>query len=326
LRLAICGAGVAGSYLYSLLSLNRSDIKLEIFDGNPRRGCSCAFGTFYSLLAEKLKRVHLNVEDYVLSKNTGVVINGVFVKLRNEITIDKPRLVRDLCPHPIPMDVDPFSVEGDIVVNATGKPLGPHHTIPTHQFKAKVSGLEPRTNYVLIDPKYAGYAWAFPLDEEGRWFHIGAGCVNASPEVLVDRLMKRYKIEVASKACSCSRPIAIVDPRANLTKGRVVSIGEAGGFVYPITGEGILPSMDSAEMLFEALGSPSWLEAYISRARKYFEEWEYDKAFKLWRLLEKHPTISWLLGAPVMLKRSRRRAMPKVGLPTVVKLFLRLFL
>jgi flavin-dependent dehydrogenase len=149
--------------------------------------------------------------------------------------------------------------------------------------------------------------------------------VNANPEVLVDRLTKRYGVEVASKTCSCSRPIAIVDPRADLVKGRVVSIGEAGGATFPITGEGILPSMDSAEMLFEVLGSPSWPEAYVSRARKYFEEWEYDRAFRLWRLLEKHPTVSWLLGAPIMLRRSRRRAMPKASLPTVVKLFLRLF-
>jgi hypothetical protein len=294
-----------------------------------RRGCTCAFGSHYSLLRERLRRVGLGVEDYVLCRNRAVVLNDVYIPLTNEVTIDKPRLVHDLCPKPIHRTVDVGVMESraDWVVNATAVPLEPYHLIGTLQFKARASGLETGVNYVYVNPRIAGYAWAFPLDEEGRWFHVGAGCVNADPKVLIYGLLRRYGARIEARACSCNRPIRVVDPnRFYPVRRRVISVGEAGGFVFPITGEGTLPAMDSAELFCEALDMPFWPDPYAFEVHKYFKRWEYDKAFKLWRLIERRPRTAWLMGLRMMIRRSRQRAKPRLSKLKVFEVLARLFL
>jgi len=76
-ELVVCGAGISGSYFYALFTDKFPETKLRIYDGAKKRGCSCAFGCFYSLLKEKLDKVGLNIEDYILCKNKGLVLNGV---------------------------------------------------------------------------------------------------------------------------------------------------------------------------------------------------------------------------------------------------------
>jgi flavin-dependent dehydrogenase len=331
-ELIVTGAGVAGSYLHALLSERYPELKLQIYDGAKKRGCQCAFGCFYSLLREKLAEVHLNVEDYILCKNRGLILNGVYFDLMNQISIDKPRLIRDLCPQVISKNVDVASlVKGSgWAVNATGTPLTGYHVIPTVQYRARLSGLEPAVNYIHIDPKYVGYGWAFSLDEEGRWFHLGAGCVNADPEILIRALIKRYDIDVKLKTCSCSRPVRIVNPENFIpATGKVISIGEAGGYVFPVTAEGIIPSMDSAENLVKCLSKSPWDDAaalYAAETERYFKTWNYDKAFKVWRLMDRYPRTAWLYGFRYMLSRARKRAQPRITPLKMLKTLLKMSL
>jgi len=278
-ELTIVGAGVAGSYLYAQLTDKFPGVKLKIYDGAKKRGCTCAFGCFYTQLKEKLKKVHLEVEDYVLCKNRGLILNDVYFPLRNQVSINKPKLVNDLCPQKeiikkwvrlnpylaiphrtIPYQTPPHLASPDLtspchatqrdimkkenlrlIVNASGVPIIPHHIISTKQYRVKVEGLEPRVNYICVIPQFVGYSWAFSLDEEGRWFHLGAGCVNADPEILIRALVKRYGVKVKKKVCQCRRPIRIVNPKENLPvvgsedlENLIVSVGEAGG--YCVTG------------------------------------------------------------------------------------------
>jgi len=322
-ELPIAGGGVAGSYLYALMS-DRFTTEVKVYDGAKKRGCSCAFGCFYTQLKEKLKRVGLNVEDYILCKNKGLILNGVYVPLRNQISIDKPKLVKDLCPRVIKKKVflSDFIRRKEWVINATGVPMWEHYVIPTKQYRVKLKGLEPAVNYIHLDTKYVGYGWAFSLDEEGKWFHLGAGCVNADPEILIKALIRRYKVKVEKEVCSCDRPIRVVNPEDIFSEsiGTVVSIGEANGYVFPVTGEGILPSMDSAELLVESMWSPAWPVEYYFKTKEYFEKWNYDKAFKVWRLMEKHPRTAWLYGFRFMFKRASKRAQPELTLLRLIKL------
>jgi len=328
-KLTICGAGVAGSYLHALLIDKHSEVGLKIYDGAGKRGCSCAFGCFYAQLKEKLKRVGLNVEDYILCKNKGLILNGVYVPLRNQISIDKPKLVRDLCPKVIKKNLNlmDFFNKHEWVINATGIPLCEHYVIPTKQYRVKLEGLEPAVNYIHLDMKYVGYGWAFSLDEEGKWFHLGAGCVNADPEILIKALVKRYRVKLKKPICSCNRPIRVINPeKSNILYSNIVSIGEAGGFVFPVTGEGILPSMDSAESLVESMWSPTWPAEYYFKTKEYFEKWNYDKAFKVWRLMEKHPRTAWLYGFRFMFKRASKRTQPELTLQRLIKLAVKMLL
>ena len=330
-EITIVGAGVAGSYLYSLL---RDEYNILIYDPAKRRGCTCAWGCFYTLLKEKLDKVDLNVEDYILCKNRGLVLNGAYIPLRNQISIDKPKLVKDLCPKPIPKKVD-LSLDNafgpELIVNATGVPLCPHYIIPTVQYRVKAEGLEPQVNYVYVNPKYVGYAWVFSLDEEGKWFHLGAGCVNAAPEILVKALVKRYKVKVTAKSCMCNRPIRVVNPEElRIYLGRIISVGEAAGLVFPVTGEGILPAMVSSLALRNvmlSLKTDPWIgirEEYESLIKVYMILHDYYKAFEVWKLMKKHPRTAWLKGFRFMLKRTKTRAQPVLTPLNLLKVITRL--
>ena len=331
-ELTVCGAGVAGSYFYALFTDKFSGTKLKVYDGAKKRGCTCAFGCFYTLLKEKLDKAGLNVEDYILCKNEGLILNGVYFPLRNQISIDKPKLVKDLCPRVIKRNVY-FTRRKGCFINATGIPLCRYYAIRTSQYRVKLEGLEPATNYIHVDPRYVGYAWVFSLDEEGKWFHLGAGCVNADPEILIKALMKRYGIKVKKKACQCHRPIRIVNPEENLPvvgsedlESLIVSVGEAGGYVFPVTGEGIIPSMDSVDLLVNGMSSPFWPAGYAFMTKKYLKKWNYDKAFKTWRLMLKHPRTAWLYGFRFMLSRTRKRAQPEITPPRLIKAMIKMAL
>ena len=65
-RIAIVGAGSAGSFLASLLS--QEGIDVIVYERSRKLGCYCAWGTVESELRELLRKVGLNVKDYVLSK------------------------------------------------------------------------------------------------------------------------------------------------------------------------------------------------------------------------------------------------------------------
>ena len=332
-ELTVAGAGISGSYFYALFTDKFPETKLKVYDGAKRRGCTCAFGCFYTQLKEKLDKVGLNVEDYILCKNKGLILNGVYIPLRNQISIDKPKLVKDLCPEVIKKNVplSSFIKRRGWVINATGIPLCDYYVIPTKQYRVRLEGLEPEVNYIHVDLEYVGYAWAFSLDDEGEWFHLGAGCVNADPEILIKALVKRYRIKVKRKACQCCRPIRVVDPEKNQPvigtedlKILIVSIGEAGGYVFPVTGEGILPSMDSVDLLVEGMNSPFWPSGYVFITKKYLKKWDYNKAFKAWKLMVKHPRTAWLKGFRFMLKRTKARAQPVLTPLNLLKVMTRL--
>jgi len=70
LRVQICGAGMAGSYLYMLLS---KDFDVGIKDVRAEPDCRCAWGFSYSETKELYKEIGINVDDYLLSKPEFVI-------------------------------------------------------------------------------------------------------------------------------------------------------------------------------------------------------------------------------------------------------------
>jgi len=330
----ILGAGVSGSYLTCLL---QDHYKFKVHDPLVKRGCTCAFGCFYSHLKEKLKKVGLNVEDYILCKNHSLVVNGITFELKNQISLDKPRMIEDLLPRKNVVRSRKNALFGccdeDLVINATGIPFFSHYLIPTLQYKVCLEGLEPKTNYIYLDSKHVGYAWAFSLDDEGKYFHMGAGCVNRDPRELVHLLHKFYKFSIVKALCGCRRPIRITDPEfTGLAFLNLIAIGEAAGFCYPLTGEGIIPAMDSAELLASVMDHATMnslkddiviniVVGYRKLARRYLREHDYHKAFKVWKLMEKHPCTAWLMGFRFLYKRTKTRAQPVMSKKKLVQLF-----
>lgn len=312
----ICGAGVSGSYLARLLV--EGGFRVEVYDGNPLRGHRCAYISFSSLLKPILGDIGLELEDFTLCHIRSLHLNGVELEVQNMISIDKPRMIEEIYPGDgvikkdlrIPEELFRRGGRGTLAVNASSRILGAQRHILTRQVRARASGLEAGEAYICVKPGYGGYSWAFPLDEEGGWFHIGAGCVDMDPQPLIDWLMRRYRVRVEEASCSCGREISIADlsrgPEIMIHKGMVASIGEAAGAVFPMTGEGIIPSLETSRWLYESLTKGDYPESFETKVQDMLRD--YREAFNLCIGFLKHPRLTWLRGAGRMMEKLRGRA------------------
>jgi len=325
----IIGAGVSGSYLASLLDQEGSEY--EAYDFAEVRGCTCAWGTHYSLLKERLSKVGLNADDYILSRCRTLIFGGVRIKLLNSVMIDKPKLIDDLLPSSkvVRKKVSLHQLQEDIVVNATAEPAVLDKQLLTVQHKVLAGNLEPNTSYIHVDRRYVGYAWCFPLDDEGKYFHLGAGCLDERPTPLLEGMKERYKIIVKQELCSCDRAINLVSPsKISADASKFISIGEAGGYVFPLTGEGIIPSMDSAEILLQSMQACGSREevalSYKAKSLAYFRKEKYGEAHNILERMKKGKAFSWASAVKHLFVRSKNRSMPVLSFATKLKVLVSL--
>lgn len=194
------------------------------------------------------------------------------------------------------------------MINATTQPLGEYLSIPMIQYKSVLKGLDPNTAYEYTSPHYTWYAWAFPLSDNGKLWRFGAGCVGGDPLNLIRQIAKRYKFVfeipvipvLLPPFCSCRRDLKIVDPeKVVLSKDGVISVGEAAGVVQPLSGEGIIPTMDSAELLYESLSGGESYEAAMKVLLKQYEE-----LYRIFGLIRRHRRLAYLKGFRQIAKRA----------------------
>jgi len=279
LKVAIAGAGVAGSYLARLLAGKEMDVTVfDKRDHATRCGCrSCGWGAPAGIRTY-LAAAGLDLDAYLLAPMPVMHFDG----LRAETplcTIDKPRLLADLLPlqnleH---RDLAPEEAgEYDIVVDATGirrallPPCRSELTLPTLQHRVRVEG---HGNGPLPAGVFGnqvpglGYVWAFPLG--GDLYHVGAGGIGLDR---LDRILDRFYDDLGGRysftpICSCRDTIRVASPyyarpfftrktRAGGTSRLVVGVGESIGTVAPFTGEGIAFSLESARILAGSLADP----------------------------------------------------------------------
>jgi flavin-dependent dehydrogenase len=334
LKLAVVGAGVSGSYLSALLE--DLGVQVEVYEMNPAdRGHRCAWGSHYTLLKDKLSKVGLNVDDYIITKVDRTYINGVEVGMGNTVIIDKPKMLRSmLADSQIKAsyaDAQTLSSRSDLelVVNATGVPHRetPHEKIYTVEERSVLKGAEENTAYILFDVDRVGYGWVFPLSDGGRWFHVGAGCLKSSWDsaMLMLDTLHRYDLYVLDRSCRCEREINIIKGKPKLHDGKVFYVGEATGAVNPITGEGILTSMDTSEALAESITAcPDCVygiaEEYSARISPLITD--HIKAYRLLEGVRNHRRFAMLRIMSYMIRRSKNRSKPKLSPKSILRLLL----
>lgn len=290
LKVAIVGAGIAGCYLGRLLE--GKGIHPEIYEeGDHETACkfrSCGWGA-QSKIGSYLARAGLDLNEYLLSSMETMQFDGL-VAATGLCTIDKPSLIRDLRAG---LSILPwrFTKEDretyDIVVDATGiarcllPPCTSDLVLPTLQHRVTI---EPANGSCLSPGVYGnqipglGYIWVFPLGQ--NQYHIGAGGLvfDRYGEVLekfFSDLSENYSL---THACRCSGEIRVASPfyaqpfartrkRDDGTSQQIIGVGESIGTVSPFTGEGIIYSLECAEILAD-----SWTDAglYTSRVLSRF--------------------------------------------------------
>ena len=122
--------------------------------------------------------------------------------------------------------------------------------IPAYEYLVEgVRGLE---EFYVIGYKGAkGYFWYFPLDNNRGY--MGAGDVEKKYYGISEFFKQHPEAKVAKKI---GRPIRLAPPKRMepFVDGNVIGVGESIGCVFPMLGEGIIPSLICCDIFLEVLG------------------------------------------------------------------------
>lgn len=285
MKIAIVGMGVAGSYLAARL---RDEHKVVGFERLPKDkfDAVCAWGTSIRGIERFVRNVGLRFDDYILHKGREMRVDlfgrQFYIKLGGLCSFDKPRLIQDIAEG---SDVNYGRLitrndklgEYDLVVDASGlsRPLLPKVKndifIPCLQYKVKYREKPFDDFYIRPFPGLTGYLWYFPLGD--GYAHVGAGDFRKRHVGELASFLRKYPCEVIKKT---GRAVRITPPSLcrPFSLGRVVGVGESIGTVYPMLGEGIIPSLQCADILIDNLYD---LNSYEKAVLKKFSI--YDSVF-----------------------------------------------
>lgn len=281
MKIAVVGIGVAGGYLLARLKKDHEVIGFERMKEEAHDSI-CAWGSSKNKMIELCKKADINFEDFIIhdGKNLYIDMNNqerFDIKLKGLVTYDKIGLIQEMAKgckvhYGVSPKLEDLEKEFDLIVDATGfyrsylpKPKKDFY-LPTYQYKIEYEKEVPLDDfYVKPFPGMTGYLWYFPLG--GRFAHIGAGDYKKNHVKETDKFFEKYGGKVTK---TVGRPIRLATPDLcePFYHGKVVGVGESIGTVYPLLGEGIIPSMICADIFIKNLGN--W-EQYRKDVLEYFE-------------------------------------------------------
>ncbi len=243
----IMGLGISGIYLFYRLknagfNVSGYDIKRSDYY------IPCAYATNINSIKGYMSEIGIEFEQYMLSKADDVTFAGnnfLPVNLHGNglCTFDKNRLENDALKN-IKLDGTKPGTN-DIIVDATGISRAYLGRTKNDKQYFTLEYLADRSDYnsfyFYFLPNARGYFWSFPL---GNKYHTGIGSISREDLII----MRKY-----SKNRVISRNIRMKLTPDSIFTGNTVGIGESVGTVSPITGEGIVPSLKSAELLFQMI-------------------------------------------------------------------------
>jgi len=273
-KVAIVGAGPAGLSLAYFLKGTK--VEAEVYESLERPGLKpCAWG-----LMSGVEHLVPLERDSIISEIKGFKIyldNKLVFDVRDRKTlgyiIDKPRFLESLASRvevkfnsKVVRRNDKLTVNGeelkaDLVVWANGHyDLPKDRTIPAIQYITDYKQ-DPEIVEFYFYSDLLGYAWIFP-DRNGAKIGIGGW---ASLDFLKERVKSVLKGRALSFHGARVSDSGIVEER--LKQGNY--IGEALGTVYPLTGEGIRPSILSAKVMAQAILEGKSFEKLFRETKLY---------------------------------------------------------
>ena len=289
MKIAVVGMGVAGAYLMNGLGKDHDNF-VKGFERMPieQHDAVCAWATCENIMDDLVKECGLNFDDYILHEGKTMRVdmgqsskedNSINVGLNGMVTYDKLKLIKDMIRGTnIQFGVIPkketLESEFDLIIDSTGfhrnylpRPQN-EMWIPCIQYKVKYQDNTPFDDFYLkAFPSMKGYFWYFPL--ENGYAHIGAGDYERkNNNVFVDKFLTKHKCEIIKKV---GRPVRISPPKSSepFTDGRkTVGVGESIGTVYPLLGEGIIPSTWCAKFFIKHIND---FNAYRREVLKKFQ-------------------------------------------------------
>lgn len=279
MRIGIAGLGSSGTYLAKRLTSDGFDV--TSFDPKrPDYYIPCGYAANEKIISQLMNNIGVDFSQYVLSRARNVTFTGtnmpeIVFNSAGLCTFDKNRLENDIIAG-LNYRNETFKGNFDLIIDATGVSrsiLGPaKDDFLMYAREYVCDTAEHEDFHFSYFPSAAGYFWEFPLD--GR-YHVGAG---SSDRDLIDESLNEFK-----PARVTARMIRLKPLFDQMFRGNAIGVGESIGTVSPVTGEGIMPSIECAELLREALGKYSDLQEvrlrYSESVKKRFSH--YEKLFSL---------------------------------------------
>ena len=298
MKIAIAGAGVAGSYLG--FSLQKKGHDVTIFESSKKENhwAVCAWGASKNVLKIFSEKVGLNFDDYIfhLGKKLRMDLPNnktEFLELDGLVTYNKQKWEQDILKsinviydHKCILSSFPLS-SYDYVLDCTGihRSLLPKSKedfiIPAYEYL--VENIESDDEFYVIGYKGArGYFWYFPL-EKGKGF-VGAGDIDRKYYGIKEFFQRNPSARILKKI---GRPIRLSPPKRMepFFQKNVIGIGESIGCVFPMLGEGIIPSLFCCEIflnVFENDPAKFDYNSYRDLVLKKFDY--YDSVYRIVRL------------------------------------------
>jgi flavin-dependent dehydrogenase len=294
-RIALAGAGVVGSYLGNMLQRRGHDV--EIFEASKPESHwpVCAWGASRHMLSKFSKQAGIDFESYILHVGSRLKMElpnnkHEYLELKGLVTYDKHKWENDLLKdvkitYGFKCTKETFSFDKyDYVIDCTGlhRTLLPKSNedflIPAYEYLLEnVDG--PDEFYVIGYEGAKGYFWYFPLG--GKKAYMGAGDVEKKYHGVKEFLDAHPEAKVTKKI---GRPIRLAPPKRMepFYDNNVIGVGESIGCVFPMLGEGIIPSLICCDFFLDSLTDKFDFKGYRKKVLGYFDY--YDDVYRIVRL------------------------------------------
>ncbi len=287
MKFGIVGMGVAGAYLAARLN---NEHEVVGFERSPEstHDAVCAWGTCKRHISQLVKPTGLDFENYVMHDGNIMLLDvgskTIDIGLKGLCTYNKLQLIKDMIKnvkvhYNVNVKEPPMPGTFDYTIDATGmpRPLLPKIKgdvfVPCVQLKVKYRNPPFDDFYIKPFNGLSGYFWYFPLGD--GYAHIGAGDYHKRHNEEISAFMNKYPGESLKKV---GRPIRLTPPSLcePFFNGKIVGVGESIGTVYPLVGEGIIPSMECSDIFIRNMND---LESYRKQVLEKFSI--YDKIYTL---------------------------------------------
>ena len=316
MKIAIAGAGVAGSYLGFMLQKLGHDVKIFESSKQETHWAVCAWGASRNILEKFSKDVGLNFNEYIF--HVGKKLRMELPNNKEEsleliglVTYNKQKWEHDLLKN-LTVIYDfkcssnfPF-VDYDYVLDCTGlhRSLLPKSRtdfiIPAYEYLIENPNTTSNDNefYVIGYKGARGYFWYFPIDK-GRAF-VGAGDIDRKYYGIKEFFHKNPSAKIIKKI---GRPIRLAPPKRMepFFNNNVIGVGESIGCVFPMLGEGIIPSLLCCEIFLNIFDKSKNFnfKLYRNSVLKKFNY--YDDVYNIVRL-KMEGKLSTIKHFPLMMK------------------------
>lgn len=264
MKFAIIGAGVSGSYLGKMLKIQGHEVMIFESSKQEKHWPVCAWGASKHMLEYFSNKAGLDFNKYIFHQGKKLKMElpndkEEFLELDGLVTYNKKQWEHDLLrdvdiKYNSPCKKETFPLqEYDYILDCTGfhRTFLPKSTndfvIPAYEYM--VENIQDIDEFYVIGYEGArGYFWYFPLNN-GIGF-VGAGDIDKKYYGIKEFFESHPNAKIIKKI---GRPIRLAPPKLMepFNDGNIIGVGESIGTVFPMLGEGIIPSLICCELFLK---------------------------------------------------------------------------